>query len=67
MEEHSENETDRLWTEYSRVFDDWDEMTLARWMAQTLGNFEGRVWRYSHPLMGSYRIAAAQGHEFAMS
>jgi hypothetical protein len=63
MEDRPENETDRLWTEYSRVFDDWDEMTLARWMAQTLGNFEGRVWRYSHPLMGAYRIAAAQSHD----
>ena len=63
MEEHPENETDRLWGEYSRVFDDWDEGTLARWMAQTLRQFEGRVWRYSHPLMGAYRIAAAQGHE----
>jgi len=29
MEERPENETDRLWTEYSRVFDDWDETTLA--------------------------------------
>src|SRR3954469_25978919 len=63
MEEHPENETDRLWTEYSRVFDEWDDMTLARWMAQTLSQFEGRVWRYSHPLMGSYRIAAALGHD----
>jgi hypothetical protein len=62
-EEQSENETDRLWREYSRVFEGWDEITLARWMSQTLGQFEGRVWRYSHPLMGSYRIAAAQAHE----
>ena len=63
MEEHPENETDRLWKEYSRVFDDWDDITVARWMAQTLGQFEGRVWRYSHPLMGAYRICAAQGHD----
>jgi hypothetical protein len=62
-EERPENESDRLWQEYSRVFDEWDEGTLARWMAQTLGQFEGRVWRYSHPLMGAYRIAAAQGHD----
>jgi hypothetical protein len=62
-EERPESESDRLWQEYSRVFDEWDEGTLARWMAQTLGQFEGRVWRYSHPLMGAYRIAAAQAHE----
>jgi hypothetical protein len=63
MEEHPENETDRLWSEYSRVFDQWDDTMLARWMAQTLGQFEGRVWRNSHPLIGSYRLAAAQAHE----
>jgi hypothetical protein len=62
-DEHSENELDRLWKEYSRPFASWDELTLARWMAQTLSQFEGAVWRYSHPLMGTYRLAAALGHE----
>ena len=38
-----ENETDRLWQEYSRVFDDWDDTTLARWMAQTLGQFAREI------------------------
>jgi len=63
MEDRPENETDRLWQEYSRVFASWDELTLARWMAQTLSQFEGQVMRYSHPLMGSYRIAAAQAND----
>lgn len=27
-------------------------------MAQTLGQFYSRVWRYSHPLIGTYRLAA---------
>jgi hypothetical protein len=63
MEESQENEMDKLTREYCRVFSAWDEITLARWMAQTLGQFEGQVWRASHPLMRSYQLAAAQGHE----
>src|SRR6058998_2715072 len=54
----SESPLDRLWKEYSAVFRDWDDLTLARWMAQTLGQIEGRVWRLSHPLLGAYRLAA---------
>jgi len=48
---------DLLWKEYSRVFQDFDDLTLARWMAQTLGQFEGKTWRLSHPLLGAYRLA----------
>ncbi|MSU61752.1 MAG: hypothetical protein EXS31_05040 [Pedosphaera sp.] len=54
---------DRLWNDYGSVFHDFDDMTLARWMAQTLGQLEGRVWRLSHPLVGVYRLAAQQAHE----
>jgi uncharacterized protein YbaR (Trm112 family) len=54
---------DLLWKEYSQVFRDFDDMTLARWMAQTLGQFEGKAWRLSHPLMGAYRLAAQLAHE----
>ncbi len=49
---------DALWQEYAQVFRDWDDLTLARWMAQTLGQLKGRVWRMSHPLVGTYRLAA---------
>jgi hypothetical protein len=63
IEERFDNESERLWREYSRVFASWDELTLARWMAQTLSQLEGQVLRYSHPLMGSYRIAAALAHD----
>ncbi|MDA1276867.1 MAG: hypothetical protein O2960_22860 [Verrucomicrobia bacterium] len=48
---------ERLWNEYSLVFQDFDDLTLARWMAQTLGQLHGRVWRLSHPLLGTYRLA----------
>jgi len=54
---------DQLWKEYSLVFKDFDDMTLARWLAQTLGQIEGRVWRVSHPLLGAYRLAAQLAHQ----
>jgi len=59
----SDAQLDRLWKEYSAVFRDFDDLTLARWMAQTLGQLEGRVWRASHPLVGAYRLAALTAHE----
>ena len=54
---------DHLWKEYARTFRDWDDLTLARWLAQTLGQIEGRVWRLSHPLMEAYRLAAQLAHD----
>ena len=59
----SESPFDRLWHEYGRVFQDFDDLTLARWMAQTLSQLEGRAWRMSHPLLGAYRLAAQIGHD----
>jgi hypothetical protein len=52
---------DRLWKDYAEVFRDFDDLTLARWMAQTLGQLRGRAWRLSHPLVGAYRLAAEVG------
>lgn len=54
---------ERLWQDYGRIFRDFDDLTLARWMSQTLGQLEGRLWRMSHPLVGAYRLAAQIGHE----
>ncbi len=54
---------DRLWKEYGAVFREFDDLTLARWMAQTLGQIEGRSWRLSHPLLGAYRLAAQLAHD----
>lgn len=54
---------DRLWKEYSLAFKDFDDLTLARWLAQTLGQLEGKTWRLTHPLMGAYRLAAQLAHE----
>jgi hypothetical protein len=54
---------DLLWKEYSLAFRDFDDLTLARWLAQTLGQFEGKTWRLSHPLLGAYRLAAQVAHQ----
>jgi len=58
-----ESPLDSLWQEYGRVFHDFDDLTLARWLAQTLGQLEGRTWRLSHPLLGAYRLAAQVAHD----
>ncbi len=54
---------DQLWKEYSLVFREFDDLTLARWLAQTLGQVAGKVWRQSHPLLGAYRLASQIGEE----
>src|SRR5438445_959992 len=63
MSSFSDSPLDRLWQEYSAVFRDFDDLTLARWLAQTLGQLEGRAWRLSHPLLGAYRLAAQLAHD----
>ena len=54
----SESPINNLLKEYGAVFQTWDDQTLARWLAQTLGQLEGKSWRLSHPLVFSYRLAA---------
>ena len=54
---------DLLWKEYSLVFREFDDLTLARWLAQTLGQIQNKAWRLSHPLLGAYRLAAQVAHE----
>ena len=54
---------DLLWQEYSLAFSDFDDLTLARWLAQTLGQVAGKTWRLSHPLLGAYRLGAQLAHE----
>ena len=51
-EENSKH--DQLWMGYSRVFVEMDDLSLARWMAQTLGQLSGHAWRLSHPLLQTY-------------
>src|SRR2546425_1067745 len=54
---------DKLWQEYARVFHHFDDLTLARWLAQPLGQLEGRAWRLSPPLLGAYRLGAQVAHD----
>jgi hypothetical protein len=63
MTSSADSPLDRLWHEYSLVFQNFDDLTLARWLAQTLGQLEGRVWRLSHPLLGSFRLGTQIAHE----
>ncbi len=63
MSNSSEDPLDRLWTEYGDAFKGFDDLTLARWISQTLGQLEGKVWRLSHPLIGALRLAGVQGHK----
>src|SRR5262245_44530442 len=62
MATRAESPLDELWNEYSQVFRDFDDLTLARWMAQTLGQLQGKSWRLSHPLVAAYRLATHQAH-----
>lgn len=59
----SDSALDLLWKGYGRAFQDFDDLTLGRWLAQTLGQLEGKAWRLSHPLVGAYRLGAQLGHE----
>jgi len=63
MATEGDSPLDRLWKEYSLVFRDFDDLSLARWLAQTLGQLEGKAWRLSHPLLGAYRLGAQLAHE----
>lgn len=54
---------DRLWKEYGRTFQGFDDLTLARWCSQTLGQLHGQAWRMSHPLVGAFRLAAQLAHD----
>lgn len=63
MSSYSDSPLDKLWKEYAKVFHDFDDLSLARWLAQTLGQLEGRAWRLSHPLLGAYRLGAQMAHD----
>ena len=60
---HEPDAPEKLWQSYASVFRGFDDLTLARWMAQTLGQLQGGLWRLSHPLVASYRLAAQVGYE----
>ena len=59
----AETPGDRLWKEYSLVFREFDDLSLARWVAQTLGQLAGKCWRLSHPLVRAYQLGAQAAHD----
>lgn len=63
MAANAESPLDLLWKEYSLIFREFDDLTLARWLSQTLGQLAGKSWRLSHPLLGAYRLGSQLGHE----
>lgn len=63
MAHSGEDALEDLLAEYGRLFRDFDDLTLARWMSQTLGQFQGRELRLSHPLVAAYRLAATAGND----
>ena len=58
-----EEDSNKIWDEYRQPFSAFDDITLARWLSQTLAQFEGRIWRMSHPLVTAYRAAAEVGND----
>src|SRR5436190_16486112 len=67
MAVNPESLLDNLWYEYALIFREFDDLKLARRMAQTLGQLEGRAWRLSHPLLGAYRLAAQAANDRGIS
>jgi hypothetical protein len=63
MSTDEQSRLDALWEEYGRFLTSWDDLSLARWMVQTLAQLEGKAWRLSHPLVGTYRLAAITAHK----
>ncbi|MBM3847360.1 MAG: hypothetical protein FJ405_13895 [Verrucomicrobia bacterium] len=63
MSNNPQNPAERLWREYGAAFAALDDLTLARWMAQTLGQVQGKVWRASHPIIGLYRLLSQIGQD----
>lgn len=59
----AETPADKLWKEYSQVFREFDDLSLARWVAQTLGQIAGKCWRLSHPLLRAYHLGAQTAHD----
>ena len=52
-----------LWEEHTRALRSWDDLSLVRWLNQTLGQLYERCWRASHPLVIVYRLGATVAHQ----
>lgn len=63
MHEEDREAIDRLWEDYRLFFDGFDDPTLARYLAQLLGQIHGGIWRASHPMTGLLRLGAHTCHQ----
>ncbi len=52
-----------LWQEHTRALKSWDDLSLTRWLNQTLGQLHERCWRASHPFVVAYRLGATVAHQ----
>jgi hypothetical protein len=52
-----------LWQEHARTLRSWDDLSLARWLNQTLGQLYEHCWRASHPLVVAYRLGATVANQ----
>lgn len=63
MPEDDNERLNQLWEDYRQSIQGYDDHSLARWIAQTLGQLKGGVWRLSHPLVGLHRLLATTAHK----
>lgn len=59
MPDENDYELKKLFKEYEDIFQAFDDFSLARWMAQTIGHLSGGCWRISHPLIMAYKFASS--------
>ncbi len=60
--EDPNEELHQLWKHYASCLAEFDDISLARWLSQTLGQLHGKVWRLSHPLVGVCRLLAQEAN-----
>jgi hypothetical protein len=63
MHDEERESAERLWEEYRSFLNGFDDPTLARWIAQIIGQLNGGIWRASHPLCGVFRLGAFTAHQ----
>lgn len=52
-----------LWQEHMRGLRSWDDLSLVRWLSQSLGQFYERSWRVSHSFVVAYRLGVTVAHQ----
>ncbi|MGC8885947.1 MAG: hypothetical protein ACP5MG_02165 [Verrucomicrobiia bacterium] len=63
MNEDKDQALEKLFQEYESVFKSFDDLSLARWLAQSAGHLAGGCWRISHPFIVTYKLAAVVAYD----